>query len=131
MRRPEAMVESPWPAKFENYFGRRRLISAGAHVGDGCGDNALKHIPGYRSANERLAEYQTNRHLAVFLQLRIGEIVLRFVVSPGLGGNPGISNLAGGRDVAGGIFRPLSLKELKMIGVGEVINLLRLPGPQS
>ena len=50
---------------------------------------------------------------------------------PGLGRDPGIRNFARGRNIAGWIFRSISLVKFEVDRVREVIEFFRLPGTKS
>src|ERR1700674_2777053 len=114
VRWPEGAVEGPRSAEFQPESRRWGSVATRLGVGDWARCDALEDIARSRSAHERFSEDESDRHLGEFLQLCVGEIVLRLVTAPSLSRDSRIGYFARRRCLGGLIFGALSMKKIEM-----------------
>src|ERR1700686_4852740 len=114
VRWPEGAVEGPRSAEFQPESRRGGSVAMGLGVGDWARCDALEDIARSRSAHERFSQDESDRHLGEFLQLCVGEIVLRLVIAPRFSRDSRIGYFARMRRLGGLIFWALSMKKIEM-----------------
>src|ERR1039458_852076 len=107
-------AQSPTPRPMATLPRRRGSVAMGLGVGDWARCDTLEDIARSRSAHERFSEDESDRHLGEFLQLRVGEIVLRLVIAPSFSRDSRIGYFARRRRLGGLIFWALSMKKIEM-----------------
>src|SRR5262249_51732570 len=93
MSHGEHAIKSPRAAEFKCRLAIFRIVRTAGLVLNRSRVDALEDVPGDAAADKRLPSNQPNRRFGERLELRVGEIVLRFIETPSLSGDFGVWNL--------------------------------------
>src|SRR5438034_835026 len=104
------------------------------HVRIRSGCDPLEDISRGASLHQRFSQYEAHGLIEVliqiFFEISLVRRQLRLVIHPCVGGNFCVGNTFRRRHIAGLVLRSAALKEFEMSGVGEVVDLFRLPRMQ-